>query len=286
MGRAHPGDQLPYGKQHHLDCVSCHLTGWPRPERVRHRWLLRARVDPLCDVVCTGLDCPPCATPGQRCVAPTPPDFCGARDLNTCAFDGRCVVEGVPVCDVICEDPSGRCPPCSVQTSQFCVPVQPPDLCAGRDLSSCESDGQCALESWACPAVCIDDGDGGCRPCDAPPAACVPVVPPLPVDGSCRDRNPFACDSDPRCQLELVCAAVCIDDGDGGCAPCPATCVARASCDGLDPTSCEAAGCQATFFACTAECRDDGHGGCLPCDSGFVCSGGSSVGASDGGSAP
>jgi hypothetical protein len=62
--------------------------------------------------------------------------------------------------------------------------------------------------------------------------------------------------------------------------------VARVSCDGLDPTSCEAAGCQATFFACTAECRDDGDGGCLPCDSGFVCSGGSSFGAIDGGSAP
>jgi hypothetical protein len=245
--------------------------------------------EPVCDVICDPNGyCPPCSVGAQRCVAPRPPDFCGARDLNTCSLDGRCVLETGPVCDAIC-DPNGLCPPCA-NPSSFCVPAPVPDVCFGRDVASCEVDGRCELQAWACPAICIPDGNGGCEPCNAPPTACVPATVPQPIGNACSDRDALSCAADARCQLETyACPAVCIDDGRGGCKPCPveSRCVAIASCEGLDPTSCEAAGCSAEVFACTTECRDDGNGGCLPCDGGFVCTGGTSApDAIDGGMAP
>ncbi len=226
-----------------------------------------------------------CATPvSSRCVTLPPPDVCGNRDPNVCSIDGRCELESGPVCDVACS-PDGSCPPCA-NPSVRCVKVSPPDVCGSRVISSCEVDGRCVVQAWACPAICIPDGNGGCEPCDAPPLSCVPA----PVPDVCGSRDLATCSLDGQCQVESwACPAVCIDDGHGGCLPCnapPDACVPVLPvdrCEGLDRASCSAVGCTVIELACTLECRDDGQGGCLPCDA-FVCSGSDS--GSDGGIAP
>lgn len=239
-----------------------------------------------CEVFCApGANCSPCAPPTPRCVPVTPVDECGARDPNVCSIDGRCeLLQQTPVCDVICA-PDGTCPPCLDETVR-CVPVSPPDLCFSRDINSCEVDGRCVVQAWACPAICTPDGNGGCEPCDAPPVACVPA----PVPDVCGSRDLATCSIDGQCRVESwACPAVCIDDGQGGCLPCntpPDACVPVQPvdrCEGLDRASCSAVGCTVIELACTLECRDDGHGGCLPCAA-FLCSGGDP--GLDGGSAP
>lgn len=239
----------------------------------------------VCDIACEpGGNCPPCATPTPVCVPLPPPDFCGARDANTCTLDGRCVLESGPVCDAIC-DPNGNCPPCANPTVH-CVPAIPPDSCGGRDLASCELDGRCVVESWACPAICEFDADGGCKPCEAPPAMCVPA--PVPDECSTRDLN--TCSLDGRCELlAWACPAICVPDGNGGCEPCdapPVQCVPVTPidrCNGLDRQTCSAVGCTVVELDCDASCRDDGDGGCLPCDAFLCTSEGSGGGVADAG---
>lgn len=110
----------------------------------------------------------------QRCVTTRPPDICSARDVNQCANDGRCVVEAWDCAAVCIGNGDGGCLPCPAPAPR-CVPAPAPDVCGNRSPSQCESDRRCRLERWACPAVCQDDGDGGCLPCNAPPDRCVPV---------------------------------------------------------------------------------------------------------------
>ncbi len=173
---------------------------------------------PVCDVACApDGSCPPCANPTVRCVPVTPIDHCGSRDLNACEVDGRCVVQAW-ACPAICKpDGNGGCEPCDAPPIA-CVPAPVPDECGSRDLASCSLDGRCQVESWACPAVCIDDGNGGCLPCNAPPDACVPVQ---PVD-RCEGLDRFTCGAVGCTVIELACTLECRDDGQGGCLPCDA----------------------------------------------------------------
>ena len=224
--------------------------------------------DVACAIACdSNGNCPPCALPQQRCVTAPPPDVCGSRDANTCAMDGRCVLEMGPVCDAAC-DPNGVCPPCAMPNPpQRCVPAPPPDLCGARAQNSCAADGQCMLEPGP---ICLCSPDGVCPPCAAPSVRCVPV----PPTDECAGRDPTSCEVDGRCVIQAwACAAICQDDGHGGCLPCnapPTVCVPApvSRCEGIDDASaCTAAGCEVMplGIACTTDCRDDGHGGCLPC---------------------
>ena len=287
-----------------------------------------------CDIACSSesFNCPPCATQQQRCVTLPPPDLCGARDPNTCAIDGRCVLE---VADYRCETTANPCfrdaancgapaPTCSPPAPR-CVPAPPPDVCGSRDENTCTIDGRCVLEVAICAAVCSPDGscppcanpsarcvpapvegvcdgrdentcasdgqcmlipgpeclcspDGACPPCASPSVMCVPV----PVTDVCSTRDLNTCAIDGQCMVQAwACPAVCNPDGNGGCEPCdapPAACVPAytlppSRCEGLDRLSCAAAGCEVIELglACPAVCVDDGHGGCLPCKD-FVCS--------------
>jgi hypothetical protein len=170
---------------------------------------------PVCDAVCSpDGSCPPCAIPSLVCVPAPPPDVCGSRDPSTCGLDGLCMVEPAPLC--LCT-PDGVCPPCAAP-SQRCVPVPVPDVCAGRDLNSCEFDGRCTILAWACPAICEPDGNGGCLPCDAPPAVCVPVA--VSQCDGLQDRASCQAAGCQVIDLGLACTQDCRDDGHGGCLPC------------------------------------------------------------------
>ena len=70
--------------------------------------------------------------------------------------------------------------------------------------------------AWACPAICKPDGNGGCVPCEAPPAACVPEAPRCEglVRSSCQAAGCTVL------ELGLACTTECRDDGHGGCLPC------------------------------------------------------------------
>jgi len=234
--------------------------------------------DVACAIACDANgNCPPCAVPQERCVTAPPPDVCGARDANTCAMDGRCVLEQGPLCDALC-DPNGNCPPCAVPSVR-CVPAPPVDECGARDQNSCAADERCMLEPGP---LCVCSSDGVCPPCAAPSVRCVPV-PPVDV---CAGRDPNTCEVDGRCVIQAwACAAVCQDDGHGGCLPCtapPPQCVPApvSRCEGIDDANaCTAAGCTVMGLgvACPAVCQDDGHGDCLPCKS-FVCVDGATSG--------
>ncbi len=169
-----------------------------------------------CEVFCApGANCSPCAPPTPRCVPVTPPDLCRSRDLNSCEVDGRCVVRAW-ACPAICTpDGNGGCEPCDAPPVA-CVPAPVPDVCGSRNLATCSIDGQCRVESWACPAVCTDDGHGGCLPCNTPPDACVPVQ---QVE-RCEGLDRATCSAVGCTVIELACTLECRDDGHGGCLPC------------------------------------------------------------------
>lgn len=192
------------------DEASCELDGRCALERTS-----------VCDVYCApGTQCPPCSVGLLQCVpvAPPPPRECEDRDPSQCTVDGRCMLESGPVCDVACT--AENCPPCA-NPVQTCVPLPVPSECATRDLNSCELDGQCRVEAYACPAICELEADGGCKPCNAPPAACVPALIPEPVQ--CHLLDEVSCER-AGCELlysDIACTTECRDDGDGGCLPCP-----------------------------------------------------------------
>lgn len=152
-----------------------------------------------------GNDDPTCHTV-QRCEnrQPLPPLTCEQLPLQACAATPGCAVEsGGAVCDVACL-PGSNCPPCAQPQPPRCVTVAPVG-CASRDTSRCAADGACMLESFACPAVCDDDGKGGCKPCDAPPPRCVELPAPPPTSGTCEAilGDPVACQA-AGCTVEAV----------------------------------------------------------------------------------
>lgn len=190
----------------------------------------------LCDLACDANGvCSPCGIPQpqQRCVTLPPPDLCGGRDANTCTLDGQCMLESAPLCDVAC-DFDGNCPPCT-SPSPRCVAVPPTDDCAARDANSCEVDGRCVVEAWACAAICQDDGHGGCVPCDVPPPSCVPAPAPspTPAPSRCEGLDQNTCVAAGCVLTQLDCSTECRDDGQGGCLPCAAyTCTETPLVDG------------------------------------------------------
>lgn len=138
---------------------------------------------PVCEIACLGTDCPPCAQPRDSCRTRPPSDDCSARPFETCSVDSRCEVREV----VVCEGHGGGgttrpgdqsiAPGCGggCTATLQCAPRIVESDCATRDVDSCENDGSCRLIAYACPAICQDDGNGGCKPCALPPIACVPA---------------------------------------------------------------------------------------------------------------
>lgn len=103
------------------------------------------------------------------------PVACEDRSADTCLAQPGCALE-VSVCTFSC-DADSPCPPCAnpVERCVTMAPPPPPNECEGRDLYTCEVDGRCALEAYACTAACESDGDGGCLPCPTSSRHCVPV---------------------------------------------------------------------------------------------------------------
>ncbi|MEW5742828.1 MAG: hypothetical protein AB1938_28180 [Myxococcota bacterium] len=152
---------------------------------------------PACQVVtqevCSGVTPPPedPAVPAHRCGVPDgcttisvcanrAPPRCEDLAVDACLTVPGCALEELAwACAAVCEDDGhGGCLPCPAPPSTLrCVTIPPPDVCGSRDPSNCGIDGLCTLESWACPAICEDDGHGGCLPCQTPPPRCVAVTP-------------------------------------------------------------------------------------------------------------
>ena len=143
-------------------------------------------VVPACEIqtrtVCTAGDhATGVAPPEERCgggcsttqvcahrVAPPPPARCEALPLDVCLSNPRCEIASGPVCEIACL--GADCPPCA-KPHDVCVP-RSDDACSARSVDTCEADSQCQVIHYACPAVCEDDGHGGCKPCNAPPSHC------------------------------------------------------------------------------------------------------------------
>jgi len=164
-------------------------------------------------------------TPTDRCVS-NAPMRCESLDANTCSLRADCSLETLPCIETCTVDPLGNgiCTACDA--TPRCVTARPVDTCSGLEDSACNARPDCSLEMLACPAVCVDDGNGGCEPCDTA-AVCVPRIPPSP----CAGLDETTCNADQRCEfVTYACTQECRDDGQGGCIPCdapPSSCQER-----------------------------------------------------------
>jgi hypothetical protein len=138
-------------------------------------------------------------------------------------------------------------------------PLEP---CEELGRAACGARSDCAVEALFCATVCVDDGQGGCRPCDA--FQCVPVAP-----RACEQLDAAACGARSDCVLETPeCATPNSAGSAAGCLACdPAPrCVTRPTppnpCEGLDGPTCSA----------TPGCEVIANGACPPCAPGATCS--------------
>lgn len=116
---------------------------------------------PACPT-CTDSDCGPC--PAFSCVPVPPQGACAELSIDACGLRSDCRVEDP--CPMTCTS-DGQCSACDATPS--CVDADP---CAALDTAACSADSRCELIGWACPAICQDDGRGGCVPCTTPPPSC------------------------------------------------------------------------------------------------------------------
>jgi hypothetical protein len=154
------------------------------------------RLVPACEVMtqtlCTGVREPeptdPSVPPQHGCIGPPDqcqtielcvnrqPPLCESLPADTCLSQPGCALAQPEIaCLAICEDDGQGgcgCLPCPAPPPR-CVSV--PTSCEALSADTCHSVPGCALiqEDYACPAVCEDDGMGGCLPCPAPPPRCV-----------------------------------------------------------------------------------------------------------------
>ena len=115
--------------------------------------------------------CFPSCTTTQICAARTTAS-CEGRPPAACTADPKCELQTGPVCEIACL-PGQACPPCATPT-QLCVTK--PSHCESRSIDQCLPADGCQVEAFACLAICEDDGNGGCLPCDAPPPRCVAMT--------------------------------------------------------------------------------------------------------------
>lgn len=105
---------------------------------------------------------------GYRC---PPVSQCEASSREACLAQGpSCKWNVTGLCQIYCDPARPDCRPCEIGE---CVAVQP--TCeAMRDEASCKKIGGGCLwveveEPTYCTMICLDDGNGGCLPCDAKP---------------------------------------------------------------------------------------------------------------------
>lgn len=182
-------------------------------------------VYPACPL-CTGPQCPPC-DPTPRCqeAQPPPTDPCKELDEKTCSSVPGCYPE-YAVCDLACApDSDGGCMPCPTIymgcSGQNPPPPPPPqNTCEGLDEATCASRSDCYGIYYACPAVCEDDGNGGCKPCPLPPFECRPISPPPP--SHCDGLSEQSCNQTSGCRGVYASAGTCPPCPPGAaCSPCP-----------------------------------------------------------------
>ncbi len=141
-------------------------------------------------------------------------------------------------------------------------PLEP---CEELGRAACGARTDCTVEALFCAAVCLDDGQGGCRPCDA--FQCVTVTP-----RTCEQLDASTCGARSDCMLETLECATPNGAGSAGspagcfaCDPAP-RCVTRSPppnpCDGLDGPTC----------AATPGCDFIANGACPACEPGATCS--------------
>jgi hypothetical protein len=256
-----------------------------------------------CQLGCVG-SCPQC----DDCVEVV--GTCGVvsvpcRDNTQCRGNEICQLGDPAARPCRDADGDGRC-------DDTTDPVPPPPEGVCIPAPGCFSDRECApgqaciLPGCECPAVCIDDGNGGCLPCACPePQAgvCADVGVPCTADDQCA-RNEF-CDlahalppppppCDPGtdcgtpdvlpagvCRLRAPCDGVVCDD--------LSVCVVTA--DGLG--TCVANTCTTVRCAADTHCevQPDGSASCVPnpgectsdldCERGLVCNAGIDVCVAD-----
>ncbi len=154
--------------------------------------------------------------------------------------------------------------------TDVCAPIPPaPVDCGALPVSLCPLVPACeVVVNEQCAPATFRSVDESIRPlCQSEPR-CANRTPP-----SCESLGTDVCLAQPGCALEpLGCTAVCVQDGRGGCVPCPAPrCVTLSPpppCEDLSADACIATtGCALEAPVCVAVCEDDSHGWCLPCPS-------------------
>ncbi len=114
---------------------------------------------------------------------------CQPLPATSCAGDGECA-EG-EFCDIgginarrpcFDADGDGQCDTVVIEQG-ICRPIQGPNGCAVD--TDCAAYQVCLFDGCNCAAVCVDDGNDGCLPCECNDVAgiCVDVI----VDDSCSD---------------------------------------------------------------------------------------------------
>ena len=153
-------------------------------------------------------------------------------------------------------------------------PVPPSVPCQDLSETVCTLNPECRLkEIWCEGTVSVDaDGNTTTSPDTKCEYECIPKLPLL-----CEElTDQQQCLVRPDCDWGAFnCPMICMDDGKGGCLPCPSGCYTKAPpiCQSLtDEKACTArSDCEWDMAVCPAICQDDGKGGCLPCPATGTC---------------
>lgn len=218
-----------------------------------------------CEVYCMGL-CDPTFGCGETCHGVCVPTGCG----DGCPKGFACV-SVCPAC--------GPGMDCNAECIEECVPVGPqPDKC--NQDADCSPGSHC--EPVFCTMVCIDDGKGGCLPCNDG------------FLGRCEPDAQHGCAWDPDCaadeRCEIVCTGLCPPGSyctqscfgvcvkkDAGChadGDCPEGFYCEMMCPndcGPVPPGAESPACVAT--KCLGQCvpKPSQCTGDVDCPAGYVC---------------
>ena len=221
--------------------------------------------------------------------------ICRPLDIDTgCAIDSDCAAG--EFCDFgdaaaalrpcLDENNDGACDDV-VGNEGVCRPIDGPVGCLSD--RECAEDQVCLLDTCNCPAVCIDDGNDGCVPCDcAPVGVCVDVIiddicftdaecgegrfcnlggstdpsgrRAIPAAGTCEDivLEPTPCIDDSQCRDDQVCVF-----SDGGADPGEANRPGRTGVCKAAISPCAAVLCREDT---TCQVAADGTAACVPND--------------------
>jgi len=169
-----------------VDCAKLGATVCPLSSECRLKELWCDQATCACAACEKGKTCPPCDCPPPACkyaCVPKLPLLCEELSTgNACGARADCEWTDTDcACPAICQDDGkGGCVPCPPCGKSCRTKV--PAICQQLDVAQCLGRSDCQWETPACPAICQDDGKGGCLPCDAE-GGCMPknpVKPPCP----------------------------------------------------------------------------------------------------------